>query len=506
MCKLEEYGNCDEETREQEYCIFHKPDKNEIEAREFYKKFLERFRHRSEKVKIEESLGEKVIIRFVFEKDVNCAGYHFPEIPKDSNFSFEYAVFKGNAWFGGVTFKGNASFKGTVFEKYAEFDEATFEKNVNFGGAIFNNRAWFRCATFKGSANFWKSIFKHRALFSKVTFEEDVIFDATFEGYADFEGTTFKKRALFDETTFEGDAKFTEATFEGDLTFNNATFKRKTYFNSAEFKRNASFSETTFKGYTSFFGATFKGKTQFRAIFEGFAVFGNSTFEEDVSFDGTIFQHLAIFIGRFYGRLNLSNTEFRRGVNIVVISEWFKLPEAEAEACRIKRISYEREGKKDDADRMFVRERRALRRAKIWQAKEQLGKLSGIKSKLKAIFELLKVWLISGFEYVIADFTCHYGTNWKRPVFLWLFTVLIFVPFVYSCLNGCLHLNVVKGDSIEVKSLLDYIYFSIVTATTLGYGDFHPVGIGKAIASLEAIFGTFMWAVFLVVFSRKFMR
>jgi len=128
VCKLEEYGNCDEETREQEYCIFHKPDKNEIEAREFYKKFLERFRHRSEKVKIEESLGEKVIIRFVFEKDVNCAGYHFPKIPKDSNFSFEYAVFKGNAWFGGVTFKGNASFKGTVFEKYAEFDEATFEK------------------------------------------------------------------------------------------------------------------------------------------------------------------------------------------------------------------------------------------------------------------------------------------------------------------------------------------------------------------------------------------
>lgn len=175
---------------------------------------------------------------------------------------------------------------------------------------------------------------------------------------------------------------------------------------------------------------------------------------------------MAIFIGRFYGRLNLSNTEFRRGVNIVVISEWFKLPEAEAEACRIKRISYEREGKKDDADRIFVQERRALKRAKIWQAKEQLGKLSGIKSKLKAIFELLKVWLISGFEYVIADFTCHYGTNWRRPVFLWLFTVLIFVPFVYSFLNGCLHLNVVKGDSIEVKSLLDYIYFSIVTATT----------------------------------------
>ena len=102
MCKLEEYGNCDEETREQEYCIFHKPDKNEIEAREFYKKFLEKFKHRSEKVKIKESIVERVIIRFVFEKDVNCAGYHFPEIPKDSNFSFDSSIFKGLALFFGM--------------------------------------------------------------------------------------------------------------------------------------------------------------------------------------------------------------------------------------------------------------------------------------------------------------------------------------------------------------------------------------------------------------------
>ena len=33
---LERYGNCEEETKEQEYCIFHKPHKSEEEAREFY--------------------------------------------------------------------------------------------------------------------------------------------------------------------------------------------------------------------------------------------------------------------------------------------------------------------------------------------------------------------------------------------------------------------------------------------------------------------------------------
>jgi hypothetical protein len=53
---------------------------------------------------------------------------------------------------------------------------------------------------------------------------------------------------------------------------------------------------------------------------------------------------------------------------------------------------------------------------------------------------------------------------------------------------------------------LDYEYFSVVTATTLGYGDYHPIGVGRAIASLEALFGMFMWAVFLTVFARKYMR
>lgn len=39
MCKLEVFGDCDPETKNQEYCIFHKPNKTEEEAREFWKKF-----------------------------------------------------------------------------------------------------------------------------------------------------------------------------------------------------------------------------------------------------------------------------------------------------------------------------------------------------------------------------------------------------------------------------------------------------------------------------------
>ncbi|NPA47942.1 MAG: hypothetical protein GXO14_04800, partial [Thermococci archaeon] len=43
MCKMAHFGNCDPETKDQEYCIFHKPNKSEEEAREFWEKFLLQF-------------------------------------------------------------------------------------------------------------------------------------------------------------------------------------------------------------------------------------------------------------------------------------------------------------------------------------------------------------------------------------------------------------------------------------------------------------------------------
>ncbi len=401
MCKFEEYGNCDEETKNQEYCIFHKPNKNEEEAREFYEKFLKKFKPKKERIWDEFEEEE----RLVFEKTVDCRRYVFPEIPEDFNFSFKYAIFKGNARFNGAKFEGDA-----------EFNEATFERH-----------AWFSRTTFKGDA--W-----------------------------------------FNEAKFEGNAGFSMATFEGHARFNGATFEEVAWF----------------------VGATFEGIADFREKEE------NSEY-------------------KFYGELSFSNAEFRKGVFIDIPSEWFKLPSAEAEACRVQRIFYEREGKKDDADRMFVRERRALRKAKVEEAKanvrkvkeevketnSSLRKVEKIKAELIKAFNLIKAtssYLLakgsSSLEFLIADLTCEYGINWQRPVILWMFFVLFTFPLLYFILGGV----------TKVSSPLDYLYFSIVTATTLGYGDLQPIGWCKLVASTEAIFGTFMWAVFLAVFARKYMR
>ena len=53
---------------------------------------------------------------------------------------------------------------------------------------------------------------------------------------------------------------------------------------------------------------------------------------------------------------------------------------------------------------------------------------------------------------------------------------------------------------------LSCLYYSVVTFTTLGYGDFTPIGISRAIAAIEAFTGSFTIALFVVVFVKKMTR
>jgi len=50
-------------------------------------------------------------------------------------------------------------------------------------------------------------------------------------------------------------------------------------------------------------------------------------------------------------------------------------------------------------------------------------------------------------------------------------------------------------------------YFSVVTFTTLGYGDIRPApGLGSALTATEAVLGGIMMALTVLVIGRKFMR
>lgn len=57
-----------------------------------------------------------------------------------------------------------------------------------------------------------------------------------------------------------------------------------------------------------------------------------------------------------------------------------------------------------------------------------------------------------------------------------------------------------------ISLFLSCLYYSVVTFTTLGYGDITPIGISRAIAAIEAFTGSFTIALFVVVFVKKMTR
>ena len=254
--------------------------------------------------------------------------------------------------------------------------------------------------------------------------------------------------------------------------------------------------------------------------FKGYVFFDEATFVDNALFNGVTFESTVWFRDKaekrkykFYRGLKFSHVEFKKGIEIDIPSECFKLPKAEAEACRVQRISYEKEGRRDDADRMFVRERRALRRSRVEEAKEELNYAERLgKSKLKAVLgiikacgNLLKAECGSIIEYLLADLTCKYGTSWKRPVVLWMFVVFVLSPVLYM-VSG-LASGGASANLLDYLHLyLECLYFSLSNVTPFSYREPHPLGASRAIAAAEAIFGTFMWAVFLAVFARKYMR
>ena len=110
----------------------------------------------------------------------------------------------------------------------------------------------------------------------------------------------------------------------------------------------------------------------------------------------------------------------------------------------------------------------------------------------------------------LVEFSCGYG---ERPLRIVILSALVILLF--SCVFFVTGLNY-GGETIQLsvdatisQNILDFsnaLYFSVVTFTTLGYGDVLPIGISKLFAGIEALMGGFILALFVVVFVKKMTR
>lgn len=107
----------------------------------------------------------------------------------------------------------------------------------------------------------------------------------------------------------------------------------------------------------------------------------------------------------------------------------------------------------------------------------------------------------------LVDMLCGYGENAARVMSFSILIILISAMCYFLIgLHGAHGLvafdNQLSSSSNAIR-FLECLYFSVITFTTTGYGDFSPAGFSRLVAVIEAFIGAFSISLFVVVFVRN---
>jgi len=106
------------------------------------------------------------------------------------------------------------------------------------------------------------------------------------------------------------------------------------------------------------------------------------------------------------------------------------------------------------------------------------------------------------FSWFMLNLSCllwGYGERPLRTLFFGIF-IIIFASFFY------MGAGLLNNGVIFKPNFFEAFYFSVITFTTVGYGDISPFGLARLLAMLEAFSGVFIMPLFIVGLSRKYLR
>ena len=344
------------------------------------------------------------------------------------------------------------------------------------------------------------------------TFKDETDFsDATFKGKASFSDAIFESKAIFSDATFESEATFGEVTFKGKIDFSDATFEDNTSFRDATFKGNTDFSDATFEGDADFVFATFENNVYFdlATLPKGKTLVLKVKSKSNISFMHTILENICLELDlekeAFINFTNsiLRNTQIKKEkINGHILQEQAKDFFKAKEIYLLLKNNFHSIGRYDDESWAFKKEK-------------------DMERKGNCHFETLHKWLWSCFLNAIYG----YGEKPERVIVSAIAIIIIFA-FVFmnfgidanpqlDTIPKCnilkeLFIGVQYGDllirlkDISWEQIKNCLYFSTITFTTLGYGDFRPLeGWSRIFAGTEAFIGAFMMALLVYTFARR---
>ena len=313
-------------------------------------------------------------------------------------------------------------------------------------------------------------------IFDKCTFEENVVFSGPWSE-PDSITVEFKRRVIFNSSVFKGQARFRNAVFCDTAGFDGCTFDGVVTFKNATFQQDAEFRTVTFNGFAMFDKSAFKSSARFESThFVKGANFSGVKFLGKTGFGGVYSSSRAVpaYDSIFFARSRYGDDE----------SFW-----------RFVKQSAQEGGYYQLAGECFYSERCARLRQKSrgqdYDALSLLKKLRRLIWSVRLLPELVLGRLLFG-----------YG---EKPIRVLVASALIIVlcAFFYAQ-PGAL----VYREGIIEPSFFQGLYFSTITFTTLGYGDFFPSAHGfcRQLAMAEAAAGGCLMALFVVCLAKRFSR
>ena len=319
-------------------------------------------------------------------------------------------------------------FISAVFKDKAVFTGATFGETVNFSKAKFQGAAEFSECTFNGTAIFFRSIFKYPVTFLRAKFHKDADFSSgRCLDAVDFCEVIFHGAVLFSDAIFSGSSKFSQTRFQGNAIFSRAVCGQGVDFSSADFHSQALFNGVNFLGNVDLFGVCLLDRTIVKLDLPAWELpFGKHT----------------PFAKRDQGELlyRLAKESARRQGDYSMAGKYYY-----AEQCAIEYGN------------------RKKSRCKLWH--------------------FLAEWLFARNIF-------GYGEKPHRALIAG--GVLITLCAALYLLCGAIGPSGLEAAELAKyqPSIGDSAYFSVVSFTTLGYGDLVPKPGYRWLASIEAAYGS----------------
>jgi len=169
-------------------------------------------------------------------------------------------------------------------------------------------------------------------------------------------------------------------------------------------------------------------------------------------------------------------------------------------------------GNKAEALKYFLEAEEVYRDLRKNHESRGIFQKAGVFFRKEMIMKRLQMPLYSKERFIskTVDVLSGYGERPDRVVFFSISMIVISAIIYFfgglSGANGNIQFQTQLSFSENLLNFFNSLYFSVVTFTTLGYGDVTPMGLMRFFASLEAFIGSFSMALFVVVFVKKMTR